>query len=306
MRQLCRVVLALLIAIATIAPAWSWGDNGHRVICEMAYRLLDKGTQSKVMELVGKYEHPDGDRYESYDVACVFPELARKKAAEYDRAVAEGKSGRAAELERWKRFSRFDPWHFVDVPRTARDVKASDCGDGCLFTGIAESSKQLTDASADSKAHAEALIFLGHWIGDLHQPLHVAYADDEHGESIIAEGFYGPYSLYEIWNRRMLDKRNREGDRIGPYVKELLKKLEATDHADWTGGDPVAWANESYHIATQPPFRYCRWADDSCIPLEGKLELTDAYRDEFEGVMEERLMRAAVRLAAHLESALNP
>lgn len=306
MRRYQRIVIALLATAAATAPAWCWGENGHRVICEMAYRLLDKGTQGKVMELVGTFEHPDGDRYESFDVACVFPDLARSKAAEYDRAVAEGKSTRAAEMERWKRFSRYDPWHFVNAPRSARDVEASYCGDGCLFTGIAEASKPLTDTSADPKARAEALIFLGHWMGDLHQPLHVAYADDEHGELIIATGFYGPYPLYDVWNRRMLDKRNRGGDRVGPYVKELLKQLEDTDHADWTGGDPVAWANESYHLATQPSFRYCRWADGSCIPLEGKLELTDTYRDEFEGAMEERLMRAAVRLAAHLESSLNP
>jgi len=299
-----RVFVFLLTAMAAAVPARAWEKNGHRLVCDMAFQLLDKGTQSRVTDLIGKYQHPDGDRYESFSEACVFPDLAGSKAREYEAAVAEGKKDRAVELARWKRFSRYDGWHFLNVPRSARDVEASYCGDGCILTGIAESSQKLADKSAGTMERAEALIFLGHWMADLHQPLHVSYADDDHGDAIPTVGYYGPYSLYKVWNEKMVDKRNRDSETAGGYAKVLLEKLKTMDHADWTTGDPLAWANESYHIVTQPGFRYCEWSEGSCMPLSAQLELTDDYRDEFEGVLDGQLMRAAVRLAASLEKAL--
>jgi hypothetical protein len=41
----------------------------------------------------------------------------------------------------------------------------------------------LSSNGADDEAKLEALKFLGHWVGDVHQPLHVSLEDDRGGNT---------------------------------------------------------------------------------------------------------------------------
>jgi hypothetical protein len=68
-------------------------------------------------------------------------------------------------------------WHYVDIPYVAtnydpaRDCQATDHGD-CVIAEIARAERVLGDTSKSKAGRAEALKFLVHFVGDMHQPLH--------------------------------------------------------------------------------------------------------------------------------------
>jgi hypothetical protein len=74
----------------------------------------------------------------------------------------------------------FDQWHFLNLLRTSGAPEEDDCpaAKGCVLTGIARHTTDLRNAATDQE-RAEALFFLGHWLGDIHQPLHISFSDDQ-------------------------------------------------------------------------------------------------------------------------------
>jgi len=53
-------------------------------------------------------------------------------------------------------------------------------GDGKLAADL-----EVLRTSNDDQAKLVSLKFLGHWVGDIHQPLHVSFADDRGGASSV-------------------------------------------------------------------------------------------------------------------------
>ena len=88
---------------------------------------------------------------DSFTDACTWPDHPRKRAEE----------------------------HFINVPRTLQTIATAQCQGAptCLFTPIV-TDREVLRTSNDDQAKLASLKFLGHWVGDIHQPLHVSFADD--------------------------------------------------------------------------------------------------------------------------------
>ena len=74
--------------------------------------------------------------------------------------------------------------------------------------------------------------------------------------------------------------------------------------ARWEASDPRTWADESYRLATEDAFLYCRWGGGACRSLGRERRLEASYQTRFQPVVEERLQQAAVRLARTIKDAL--
>jgi len=99
--------------------------------------------------------------FNSFTDACTWPDRPRKRAEE----------------------------HFINVGRSAHTIAVAQCPavPKCLFTAI-PADLDVLRTSNDDAATLASLKFLGHWIGDIHQPLHVSFADDRGGNSIRESG----------------------------------------------------------------------------------------------------------------------
>ena len=102
--------------------------------------------------------------------------------------------------------------------------------------------------SNDDKAKLAALKFLGHWIGDLHQPLHVSYEDDRGGGRILTSGSCSA-NLHAVWDGCIVAKKL--GSDWRTVARDLAKDITASDRAAWTGTKVEVWVNESFDIARQ-------------------------------------------------------
>jgi hypothetical protein len=154
-------LLTVLFAITPLSEAASWGASGHAIIAEIAQRRLHPQAVRKIRELLG------GD-VSLASVASWADELALLRPNTAN-------------------------WHFVNIPYDAvsydpaRDCKDTPRGD-CVINAIARARSLLSDRMVSRRQRAEALMFLIHFVGDVHQPLHAADRHDAGGSQVSSTG----------------------------------------------------------------------------------------------------------------------
>lgn len=78
------------------------------------------------------------------------------------------------------------PWHYVDIKVTSTGLdRGRNCpGDDCVVAQIEKDLAIVRDRTLAPPIRAEALRFLIHFVGDLHQPLHAADSHDRGGNEV--------------------------------------------------------------------------------------------------------------------------
>jgi hypothetical protein len=303
MRKLLLVLVAIL-GIAWTSSSLAWGDSGHRTVCEIAWRNLTPVARAEVTRLLAA--HPvipvAAPKNLEFGYACTYP----------DNVVQGGPPRRSAE-------------HFVNYARTMAAVTAqSGCGTGteCIVTAIAADFNRLRTTSLPDKDRAEALIYLGHWFGDIHQPLHDSFADDQGGNFVNSQGLC-TRSLHSTWDTCILRARVY-GDVQEPTIAAVQAvaatwSASVTDlqRAEWLSTVPWQWSGESYAITTAPGVGYCARISGACQysatqPTylqnhpQRNVNVDAAYMNMAMPIIRDRITRAGIRLAHYLNLALDP
>jgi hypothetical protein len=146
------------------------------------------------------------------------------------------------------------------------------------------------------------LKFLGHWVGDVHQPLHVSFEDDRGGNGVLVTGECGTSNLHSAWDTCLVLKAVGEG--VGEAATELMKTITPAKIESWTHSAPMDWANESFAIAEQARTEYCIRQGASCDQPAGKVTIDAGYVAANGPIVREQLQKAGVRLAHMLDAAL--
>ncbi len=186
-------------------------------------------------------------------------------------------------------------WHFVNIPRRAtryapaRDCRSTPLGD-CIVAAIERFKGVLADRAAESASRAEALKFIVHLVGDLHQPLHCANDNDRGGNTVAVTFFRQATDLHRVWDSGLIAKMDLgETD----YARHLEGWLAGQRVAALQGGTTISWALEAHRSAAAHAYR---------IPASKRLG--GAYYDANEPVVDRQLARAGVRLARLLNTLL--
>jgi hypothetical protein len=278
------VTLAALAAAPLLLyspSALAWGGLGHEAICELAFRELEDTARERVIALIQQDEE-----FTTFRASCNWADRPRQRASE----------------------------HFVNLPRDATGLDGDECplAEECVVSAIEHDFAVLASSHATDEEKLAALKFLGHWVGDIHQPLHAASQDDRGGNHVRTRGSSCD-SLHTLWDRCIVEER------LGMHPLAMVSELRAgiTDEqrAEWLASDPRDWANESFAIARKPEIEYCVIAGDACQYAadnrefdEGEPEkvvvVDDGYLDMHAPIARERIAMAGVRLAGLLNQAL--
>ncbi|WP_419570550.1 S1/P1 nuclease [Rheinheimera sp.] len=252
-----RHLLALVVALSA-APAFAFGPVGHQMVCDMAYKLLSPTSQQKVDQLLTFHEE------KHFGKACSWPDQVR--------ALPE--------------YKHTAMWHYVNIQRTDNSVSMAHCPEkGCVLSAISQQSKKLVPF-APSRAQLEALLFTGHFVGDLHQPLHAGYADDLGGNKTAVYFNGQPSNLHGVWDYVILEQAGYSADeKQQALYQDLLAKQQ-----QWQSVNVLDWANESVMLVKLIYQGY----------KPGML-VDQTYTAEHLPQLEQRLQQAAVRLAYLLE-----
>jgi hypothetical protein len=175
---------------------------------------------------------------------------------------------------------------------------------------------QNLGSNQDTGERLRLLKSLGHWVGDIHQPLHVSFEDDKGGNYVAASGSCAG-SLHLVWDICIVE--SQIGSDEDEVASMLLREITTEDRKAWAPASLdasaiAAWATESLDIARRPLVQYCFQHDSGCwYSLEvqqftGKprtVEITAYYLEEEAPIVRDRLKRAGIRLGAILNAMLS-
>lgn len=248
-----RFTLLLILAAST---AWGWGREGHDLIGRIAARHLSPEARAGVAALLESGE----------TLASV---------------------GSWADEIRGQR-RETSTWHYINLPITEPrgDWRAWCPPTGCVVSVIPDMIARLRDPSLDRAAKAEALKFLTHFVGDLHQPLHTADRGDRGGNDVPVVFLDRPANLHSVWDtpilRWMFEQEAGLAERLAGGVNYWeRRKMEAGSLDDW------AW--EAHGISRDVAYRD--------LPDGNPVVLGEAYARRAAPAIELQLQRAGVRLA---------
>ncbi|SDG68294.1 S1/P1 Nuclease [Bradyrhizobium sp. Rc2d] len=263
-----RVFAILFIGmIALTDRAFAWGDEGHQIVCEIAYRLATVDTRAAIRKLVR-----NDQEYDTFSEACIYPDHPHRRA----------------------------PEHFVNLPRTAHELPPEGCpGENpCVLSAI-ENDATILGSKGKPADRLIALKFLGHWVGDIHQPLHVSFADDKGGNGIDVSGLCSGV-LHATWDTCLVMKA--VGKDVDAAASDLIDTLTPAMKGEWVQSEPRDWANESFAITEAVQTHYCAMQGGACSKIEGaQVEIDEAYIAANTPIVRERLLKAGVRLAHLLD-----
>lgn len=260
-------LIALLLLVLT-QSAWGWGRFGHEVTGHLAWFELEPAAREAVVELLGE---------QSLARATVWADEVRP-----DRPSTA-------------------PFHFINGPTDRLEPTARhwNLARGNAYSAILGYAEILADPERAADERREALKFLIHFIGDLHQPLHAGFAEDRGGNDFAVLYQGEPSNLHRYWDTGILDPR---AQRYGPaeYAAILFDSHSVDERRRWTRvDDPRDWVREArqYIFAgLYPPLRSDQ-EDDAEVPIA---VLDEAYRGVWLPVAELQLARAGSRMARSL------
>jgi S1/P1 Nuclease len=291
---LVGTTIAAIMSFAQPHQARAWGPEGHAMIAEIAEARLSDAAKSQIAMLLAI----DESHAQHLDQIASWADAVRPSRPETG------------------------PWHFVDIPLDIAKYDATrDCvGGNCIVQAIQRFASVLRDRSAEKAARLEALKFIVHFVGDVHQPLHCetdlskfpAPEGDKGGNRVQVRFFDKGTNLHSVWDGGMIENELdlHLGDHFQPDLqqtaaeaKKMNAAIRATDAAAWAPEGlvdqldtvTVDWANDSHALA-QTAY--------SNLPQRRRSGWEQPYEDEEWPTVERQLQRGGVRLARILNDTL--
>ncbi|KAL5730094.1 Endonuclease 4 [Ranunculus cassubicifolius] len=274
--------LFVLLELLTLIRAW--GKEGHYATCKLAQGLLTEEASAAVKALLPEYAKAD------LASVCSWPDEIKHNYHWHWTAAL----------------------HYVDTPdfRCNYDY-CRDCHDSykhkdmCVTGAIHNYSSQLmTYGNSVSEQHynlTEALLFLSHFFGDIHQPLHVGFLGDLGGNTIIVRWYRRKTNLHHVWDNMIIESAMKTF-----YNSDLTVMIEAIQRnitENWFS-DISLWKNcSSSYKACPDPYASesiklaCNYAYRNATP---GTTLSDDYFLSRLPIIEKRLAQGGVRLASTL------
>ena len=248
------VILIFSFSILSIS-AYGWGQTGHRVIGQIAENHLSNKARKNIRKILGN---------ESLAIVSIWMDEVRSDS-NYDHT---------------------HDWHWVSIP----DGKTYDSCDKNHKGDVIEASERmitlLKSGNTNLEKKREALKFLVHLIGDMHQPLHVGNGTDKGGNDVKIKWFYNSSNLHRIWDSGIIDKKELSYSELAKSI-DFCTKDQITK---WQEGTVKDWAHESMNYREQ------------VYATEDKENLSYEYMYKNWGLVQNQLLKAGVRLAGILNA----
>ena len=245
------------------APA-VWGANGHRIVGEIAEHYLSDEAQAGIQALVGDT---------SLAHLATWPDEIRSNPA-WDCSA---------------------PWHYITIDDGLNYATARKNRSGDVVEAMKRQETILRDPAMSVALKRNALKFLVHFVGDVHQPLHVGRGGDRGGNSVTVLWFGETTNLHSVWDTKIIEQQQLSFTEFARFIDHPTE--EQID--DWQDSTCLDWAAESVDLRGQ---LYGVEDLSRHVDREGRFNLSYAYAYEKTPIVERRLLQAGVRLAGILNA----
>ncbi|HEY4289310.1 MAG TPA: S1/P1 nuclease [Puia sp.] len=255
----------VLLAIAFLSVSIllvSWGVTGHRTVGKIAENHLTANAKTAVHDLLGAETLADVSTW-------------------------------ADEVRNEPAYKMTGSWHYINLPLGLSysdfQKKVEGMSEANVYSALRQQEQILTDKSTTREQKIVALKFVVHFVGDLHQPMHVSRAEDKGGNSIQLNYNGRGTNLHSVWDSKLIE---HEG---GDY-QQLAAKYDhpsAAEIKQWQSDPMIKWIWESYTISSK------LYAEVDAMKSRS---IDDSYYTAHIGIVHERLEQAGVRLAGVLNT----
>ena len=200
------LTFCFLLVTGYVYAAPVWGPTGHRATGKIAENHLTKTALRKIDKLL-----------KGQSLAFV--------------------STYGDEIKSDRRFDDFYTWHYVNMPLDSNYEATEKNPKGDLVTGINKCISVLKDDNSSEEDKVFYLKLLVHFIGDLHQPMHIGRAEDKGGNTIQVQWFGKGTNLHRVWDENMIEEWKMSylelADNTEELSKEQIKSIQDGSIVDW-------------------------------------------------------------------------
>ncbi len=276
MKNRLRIALCVTVVVV-LCPTralLAWGAKGHHIVGRIALARMTPEAIAGVQELLGPDDFVASSTWAD--------EIRRQRPDSYN-------------------------WNFVYIPCWAatedpgRDCRATARGD-CIVAELERTLRSLSNRTLSNAQRQEALKFLIHFVGDLHQPLHTIDNHDRggNGVQVVLAGRkttgHSSLNLHTVWDTTLLSRGVSEAAFAASLIRDLDTRAAAPEPIDFK-----RWAEESHRVGVQFVYTYPGFALGQ--PGGTVVELSEEYQRTARAVVDRQLELAGERLAMILNQA---
>lgn len=257
-----KIILVFAAPLLLWAQGFGWGQKGHDTVAYIASQHLTPATQEAVDSLLDGYSMVYWANW--LDNASHTPEYEYTKT-----------------------------WHYKNIDSGLAFEDAPLIPEGNIVDAIYEQVDVLQNPDASKEEKALALKMTVHFLGDIHQPMHMGHATDRGGNSHVVKFFKKPANLHSVWDTNILESAHAWSH--SEWQREIDRLDEQAIEGITAGGNPHTWGKETYEL--------CSEIYDS-TPLDYNIEYT--YIAKWTPTIEAQLEKGGLRLADVLNSIFDP
>ena len=249
-----------LFALVLSAALLSWGVTGHRTIGKIAEGHLTTQAKAAVHELIGDT---------TLAGISTWPDEVRSQPA----------------------YRNTGPWHYINLPLGLNfadfETKVKGMTQENVYSALLQQERILGSRASTRREKIEALKYIVHFVGDLHQPMHVSREEDKGGNTIQLNYDGNGTNLHALWDSKLIDHQGL-----------TYEQMAATyDHATpaqvkrWQSDPLIQWIWESYQASSK------LYAEVDAMKSR---TIDDSYYQAHIAIVQERIEKAGIRLAGVL------
>lgn len=264
-----QLVAISVLSVVLMPLSHAYGPTGHRIIGSIAESYLCPAAATEIRSML------DG---ESLAEAGLWADRIRGNPD-------------------WRYTS---PWHYLNVEDDVPIEQARRGDRGDVLWAIGRFSAELADPAVSPRRRAEALRFFVHFVGDVHQPLHVGREEDRGGNEIDVMLGSKRTNLHALWDAQALLKADRRSAGYRVEGQTLaIRNLTEDDVNRLQRTRARVWARESQYLR---PYVYAFGANSAARAFRPDADYLALARE----LSKLRLSQAGVRLAGELNRVFCP
>ena len=245
----------LIFIVLSIFSSLNWGSTGHRVIAEVATNYLTDNARFKINKIL------DGETLVN---ASTF----------------------ADDIKSDSRYDKYYDWHFLNMELDDEYEEIIPSNKGDVYLAINQCIDIIESDSASDSDKSFYLKLLVHFVGDLHQPLHIGRYEDRGANRVYVKWFGRNSNLHRVWDSEMINSHNMSYSELALNLPNPDFLILTEKAKDFERNDILNWVDE-IHEYTNKIYRD--------VSIDDKLGYEYQYKNF--GTVKDLLLIGGIRLS---------
>lgn len=203
-----------MFAVVLIFACISWGVTGHKTVADIAFNHLTPKAKAAAAALLGSQSMADVSTW-------------------------------ADEVRSQPAYKSTGPEHYINVPlglsHNAFVQQVTGMPESNVYKALQHNADVLRDAKTTQAQKTEALKFIIHFVGDMHQPMHVSRAEDKGGNTKQVRYNGQGTNLHSLWDSKLLE----HGGLNDAQLSAQYDNISSGQIAQWQKTPIIDWAWEA-------------------------------------------------------------